>query len=335
MHYQTIHGNNYFLNNRINQIFYLHPVLYYVSKNINKKEFDFYDKNWIYIEGYGNIEREELNFYVKKYKFFKENNLLVTGIKEKDYYRYTAEDIRAAIANSNRIVFEATEKCNLRCTYCAFGELYEGYDSRQNKDFDFKKAKILLNYLAELWNSNLNTSIGKTIYIGFYGGEPLLNFSFIKEVVKYARSLKLKHHNIGFMMTTNAILLDKYMDFLVENDFILTISIDGDENHNQYRIFENGTPTYSIVKENMLHLRDKYPLFYNLNVNTNSVFHHKSSFAEIHKHLQHTFSKHATRISELSRKSVSENGEEKINELYGNLDKVYKNELARDPNILA
>jgi sulfatase maturation enzyme AslB (radical SAM superfamily) len=48
--------------------------------------------------------------------------------------------------------------------------------------------------MVDRWNSPMNRSHNKGIHIGFYGGESLLNISFIKEMISYARKTPLKHN---------------------------------------------------------------------------------------------------------------------------------------------
>lgn len=331
MYYNTIHGNIYFINNKINQIYYLNPILVYVAKNI--MNIQSINKDIVDIHGIGSVDKNQIEYYKKKYNFLKSNGILTDdNYVESKNKRLSGEDIKSSIANTNQIVFEVTERCNLSCKYCGFGELYEGYDTRSNKDFDIEAAKMLLSYLQTLWNSNLNGSIGKPIYIGFYGGEPLLNFEFIKKVVEYIKSLKFNKNSIRFNMTTNSILLDKYMDFLVENDFIVTISIDGDKIHNQYRVFSDGKPSYEIVERNLLLLKEKYPQYYIKNIGISSVFHNKSSYSQLNKYILEKFEK-KPRISELSRRCLSEKGS-KICDLFGSVSDVYNNELSCDPTVL-
>ena len=112
--------------------------------------------------------------------------------------------------------------------------MYSGYDQRGNKNLD-------INAAIEVWNQ-VNTVIKKQksvrtndkLIIGFYGGEPLLNFEFIRQIASYIKQTSVV--DIQFNMTTNAMLLDKYMDFLIQEDFSLLISLDGDYDGNSYRV---------------------------------------------------------------------------------------------------
>ena len=47
----------------------------------------------------------------------------------------TSEKVTNLIANLPQLVFEVTDACNLKCKYCAYGELYNDYDKRENKKY--------------------------------------------------------------------------------------------------------------------------------------------------------------------------------------------------------
>ncbi|MBR4922939.1 MAG: radical SAM protein [Bacteroidaceae bacterium] len=95
----------------------------------------------------------------------------------------TPEKVKSLIANLSHLVFEVTDACNLRCKYCAYGEFYDDYDERNNRYLPIEKAIKLINYLYSQWTSYRNTASKNNILISFYGGEPLLNFRFIKKML--------------------------------------------------------------------------------------------------------------------------------------------------------
>jgi len=76
----------------------------------------------------------------------------------------------------------------------------------------------------------------RLIIIGFYGGESLLNFQVIEKTVNYCKNMGADHLEFNFNITTNAVLLDKYADYLVENNFKILFSLDGDEKGNYLKI---------------------------------------------------------------------------------------------------
>ena len=93
--------------------------------------------------------------------------------------------IKTELANLNQLTFEVTDSCNLKCKYCGYGEFYNNHDERHNQFLDFDKCKAIIEFLVNLRKTQLNIGKSTKLTIGFYGGEPLLNFKLIKQVVDY------------------------------------------------------------------------------------------------------------------------------------------------------
>ncbi|PGS25319.1 radical SAM protein, partial [Bacillus thuringiensis] len=107
-----------------------------------------------------------------------------------------------------------TESCNLRCKYC----LYSGeYDNNRTHNY-FKMQtgtakEAVFKYLASVTKIKQNKPFTIPM-IGFYGGEPLLNYELIKDIVSYAK--EVYNGKIYFNITTNATLLnEKKIKFLI------------------------------------------------------------------------------------------------------------------------
>lgn len=160
----------------------------------------------------------------------------------------TPSDVKNNLVSLEQIVFEVTTSCNFRCMYCIYSGIYKGIQKLSNDYLTFENAKCVIDYLSILWkkHNRLNT---RPIFIGFYGGEPLLNFSFITQVVEYIEATW--KWNVVFSMTTNAYLLDKYMDYLQSKDFQLLISIDGDIECNKFRLTKSGRESFPKVYSNI------------------------------------------------------------------------------------
>ena len=171
------------------------------------------------------------------------------------------EDINKQLANVKHIGFEVTEACNLKCTYCVYGEFYTDYNERKDKSADIIKAKLLIDFLIGKVNSSANKSLLNRIIISFYGGEPLLNMSFIKEIVLYSQERQNNHIVFDYVITTNAIYLKKYISFFVEYNFTITVSLDGAKDNDAYRKFANGKSSFEIVYKNLEYI----PRFSELN----------------------------------------------------------------------
>lgn len=129
-----------------------------------------------------------------------------------------------------------TTACNLQCEYCCYSDGYTIFQKRQNGKLEFSTAKVVLDYLARIFKSKIQTGLcSEPFAISFYGGEPLMNFPIIKEIVEYAELLNFEGKEIVFTMTTNAVLIDKYADFLSKHKFRILVSLDGNKKHDSYR----------------------------------------------------------------------------------------------------
>jgi len=136
----------------------------------------------------------------------------------------TEKTVQHHLQKLRNLCFEVTEAYNLNCTYCAFSDFYRAYEKREAKMFSFEKARIIIDY--EMKQKNFPPDLKFPFTISFYGGEPLLNVPFIRQVVEYMEKTYSSVAQISYNMTTNAILLDKYMDFLAEKQIKLLISLD-------------------------------------------------------------------------------------------------------------
>ena len=213
-------------------------------------------------------------YYLKKYAYLKNHGFFAKS----EYANFeTVEDamIQESIVHTQQIMFEIVDYCNLNCTYCGFGELYEGYDVRTGKKMDIHNAITLLKYIFQHKPKNRKTRLS----IGFYGGEPLLNIDFIKQIVKVVNQLNVeKGFEISFSMTTNATLVHKYIDFLVENKFKLHFSLDGDEKGQSYRVFaKTNKNSFQKVIENIDMVQRDYPNYFSECVNFIAVLHNRNS----------------------------------------------------------
>lgn len=228
----------------------------------------------------------------------------------------TPQEIESNLVNLKQLTFEVTDACNLQCKYCGFGDLYYGYDRRESKYLPIHKAKLILDYLANIWRAGRTNEETPTTYISFYGGEPLLNMPFIKETVEYVGKMDL-HRNFIFSMTTNAMLLDKYMDYLVKKRFRILISLDGDKEAQSYRITKGGENSFDTVFANVKALQEKYPEHFAECVNFNSVLHNRNSVEGTFSFIKDTFGKEPT-ISELNNSEIREDRRAEYERTYRN-----------------
>lgn len=163
------------------------------------------------------------------------------------------------------ITLQVTQECNFRCKYCVYSGKYKTRTHSKNS-MSFETAKKAVDFL-------LARSVDlDMINIGFYGGEPLLEFQLIKSVVEYFKD-KCEGKKYILNMTTNATLFnDEILSFLQENNFVMLISLDGPkEIHDQNRVFaSNGEGTFDTIMERIRYAKNNYPNLYK-NMSFNAV----------------------------------------------------------------
>ena len=144
------------------------------------------------------------------------------------------------------LVMNLTNQCNLSCQYCyEFGADKVATPEGKPKFMDLPTAKASVDFLLA------QSGDRRAIHITFFGGETLMNFPLLKEVVTYANEkAKEQGRNIDFSLTTNATLLTPtIIQFLSENHIGVTVSMDGPkEMHDQLRVFANGKGSYDIIE---------------------------------------------------------------------------------------
>lgn len=227
--------------------------------------------------------------------------------------------VKDNLINLKNMVFEVTEKCNLKCKYCGLSErLYEKHDVRKFRDMPFEKAKLMIDYLLELWNDNYVEDMNLPFIVSFYGGEPLLNIPLIEKIINYIEKSAIQGRKIYYAMTTNAMLLDKYMDFLAEKKFNLAISLDGDETAQSYRVDHAGNNSYRRVMRNVKLLQQTYPDYFNGDqVTFVSVLHNRNDVDPLLGFFEKKFDK-TPLINPLSSYSISEDKKEEFWTMYQN-----------------
>ncbi len=131
--------------------------------------------------------------------------------------------------------------CNLSCPYCFAGE---GQYHGERAVMDAETGKKALDFLIEHSGSRTN------LEVDFFGGEPLLGWETVKELVRYGRSReKETGKRFRFTLTTNGVLLnDEVMEFACREMGNVVLSIDGrKEVHDRMRPFLNGEGSYDRI----------------------------------------------------------------------------------------
>ena len=154
-------------------------------------------------------------------------------------------DMAPAIGAKETVVkalcLHVAHDCNLKCRYC-FAEEGEYHGKRALMSAEV--GRQALDFLVA------NSGKRRNLEVDFFGGEPLMNWDVVKELVAYGRELEQSHHKkFRFTLTTNGILLnDEIMDYLNENMDNVVLSIDGrQEVHDRMRPTPNGKGSYGLI----------------------------------------------------------------------------------------
>jgi len=152
--------------------------------------------------------------------------------------------------NLKSLCLLVSQTCNMKCDYCFVDG---GSYGKENRLMSLKIAKDSVDFL-------LNISKNKNLEIDFFGGEPLLNWDVVKEVILYGKSEgEKKNKNLRFSLTTNGVLLtEDKIEFLNKNYVSLIISLDGPKEVNdKFRKLKNGYGTFDLIYPKIKKLIEK------------------------------------------------------------------------------
>lgn len=160
---------------------------------------------------------------------------------EDDYEKFALSAVASPI---KAMCLHIAHDCNLRCEYCfaSTGDFGEG-----RKLMDFETGKKAIDFLIE------KSADRKFLELDFFGGEPLMNFGVVKQIVEYARSREKECGKVfRFTITTNGMLLtEDKMDFINREMSNVVLSIDGrKEVNDRMRKRADGTGSYDKILEN-------------------------------------------------------------------------------------
>lgn len=177
----------------------------------------------------------------------------------------TRAQLELVLANVVRhVILSVTEQCNLRCEYCAFSGAYPNDRVHSNRVMTLavgeKAIDLLMNKSAFIF-----TQADEPLTLGFYGGEPLLQFDLIRKLICYARELYPdRQERLSFAITTN--LTTNRADaihYLAANNFNLLVSLDGPFwIHDRYRVSANRVGSFASTVRNLELLKRCHEEYY-------------------------------------------------------------------------
>lgn len=307
--FQDKTGNHYLYSFTKRRLLYISKVLYEIIKAAENSDCDNLSKHIIASSSDKDIKRR-----VNQFLFLKDKGYLD---------EYTCEwitslnptELHKSFDNISNIAFELTNKCNLQCTYCFYGELYEHKQKSKVDVLDVNYAYIIIDELCKQVESKKALSVKRNITLGFYGGEALLEFDLIKQIVEYSQIKQSDNLKFTYTLTTNGLLLRKHIEYLVEKNFSILISLDGDYKNSEYRQTTKGDNVYPKIYETIKYISKKYPNYFRDNISFNSVLHDKNSVEELVGFFWKEFGK-IPMISELSFTCVKKEKREILAGMY-------------------
>ena len=159
----------------------------------------------------------------------------------KDVYEGKAFDLKNRMTDIKALCLHVAHTCNLNCEYCFAAQgKYHG----QRSLMSFEVGKQALDFLVA------HSGTRRNLEVDFFGGEPLMNWDVVKQLVEYARSIeKEANKNFRFTLTTNGVLLDdEITEFANREMHNVVLSLDGrKEIHDASRVTVSGAGSYDLI----------------------------------------------------------------------------------------
>ena len=152
---------------------------------------------------------------------------------------------------------------------------------------NFEHARQILDLVL----SHRDPAKNPELTVSFYGGEPLKNFSLISEVISYLMDYAGPRPVFKFTMSSNGLLLAKYMDYLAQHDVEVAVSLDGDREGNSFRVLKNEKSSFDLVIRNLERVQQKYPDYFERKISFLTVLHSRNSYKAIHSFFMKKFGK--------------------------------------------
>lgn len=182
-------------------------------------------------------KEEDIRTAIEECRELEEAQMLFTN----DIYENAIESFKDRPTVVKALCLHIAHDCNLACRYC-FAE--EGEYHGRRALMTYEVGKQALDFLIA------NSGNRKNLEVDFFGGEPLMNWNVVKELVAYGRSQeKIHNKHFRFTLTTNGVLLnDEVQEFVNKEMDNVVMSLDGrKEIHDHMRPFRNGKGSYDLV----------------------------------------------------------------------------------------
>ena len=188
--------------------------------------------------GRNDVTDEDIRICIDDVRALEESGQLFTP----DTYEPMAQTFKERSGNVIKaLCLHIAHTCNLNCSYCFASQ---GKYNGERAVMSFEVGKQALDFLIA------NSGTRHNLEVDFFGGEPLMNWQVVKDLVLYARSIEKQHNkNFRFTLTTNGILIDDdVIDFCNKEMSNVVLSLDGrKEVHDRYRVDYAGNGSWEKV----------------------------------------------------------------------------------------
>ena len=188
--------------------------------------------------GRDDVTEEDIHICIEDIRALERSGQLFTP----DTYEPMAQTFKERSGNVIKaLCLHIAHTCNLNCSYCFASQ---GKYNGERAVMSFEVGKQALDFLIA------NSGTRHNLEVDFFGGEPLMNWQVVKDLVLYARSIEKQHNkNFRFTLTTNGILIDDdVIDFCNKEMSNVVLSLDGrKEVHDRYRVDYAGNGSWEKV----------------------------------------------------------------------------------------
>jgi uncharacterized protein len=197
---------------------------------INKMEEKYLNKD--------GITKEDILECYSQVEELKDNGALFT----EDLFKNMAGKLKQKTAGVVKaLCLHIAHTCNLNCSYCFASQ---GKYNGERAVMSFEVGKQAIDFLVA------NSGSRRNLEVDFFGGEPLMNFTVVKQIVAYAREIeKEKNKNFRFTLTTNGMLIDDdVIEFANKEMSNVVLSLDGRKSvHDKFRVDYSGKGSYDRI----------------------------------------------------------------------------------------
>lgn len=205
-----------------------------------------------------NVEKQFGKEAIKKIEEFQQRLFLIEdGLDEREILRAKIAQIESKIKTGGllyKLQLVTTTGCNLACKMCYRRIVVDPLLRERQIKMNFQTAKKAVDGFLSVTQRNNK----EEIYIRFFGGEPLLNWDLVKDVVAYIDSLGIRKPKVKYLLNTNGIGINVPISkFLSNYDFHVELSLDGaGEINDKIRRYPSGRGTFKEIDRAIDILKD-------------------------------------------------------------------------------